>query len=211
MSLNVIQTGNTCSNITDAQMLCNGVTTSLNEIRVKNGDTLTTVWKREKYIFNNGATSDYIDGWSVESGADYLNRWESLGLSIGDTISARLQTGYAGDAGAVTAEATVWITSDDIDFSNYNTINITTVNTYKTFYGTAEVAYYIDDTLLKNYYSVNNLINGNPEDSGSTVTFSADISNIKSGKLRIKLYIHDESDYYGCTAHFAIKSIVLNR
>ena len=154
-----------------------------------NGTVL--LWQAIKYIFNNGATSEYTGGWSVES--------EYPSLSVGSTIFAEIDSGGEEEG----TNRTAWITSSKvIDFSGFNTITITGVNWILADGGSCDIAYYIGNTCIKTFSGARL--------SGAVETFTANISNINSGKLRVRLHIEDGSDYYSSNASVRIRSIMLS-
>ena len=155
-------------------------------------------WKQTtKYLFNNGATADYTGGWSAESGS-YFNQSSDTAISVGTTIKAGIGTGGSEEG----ENRTSWLTSGTIDFSEFNTITIKAVNWIIRDAGNCEIAYYIGNTLLKSFTAENV--------SNSPTSFTANISGISSGKLRVKFHVEDGSDYYTTSTIATIYSIVLN-
>lgn len=154
-------------------------------------------WKQTtKYIFKNGVTADYTGGWSAESGS-YFNRDTDTAISVGKTIRAGIGTGGSEEG----ENRTSWLTSGTIDFSEFKTITINAANWIVRDAGNCEIAYYIGNTLLRSFAAENV--------SGTPTSFTANISGISSGKLRVKFHVEDGSDYYSCSTIATIYSIAL--
>ncbi len=155
-------------------------------------------WKQTtKYIFKNGVTSDYTGGWSAESGS-YFNQSSDTAISVGTTIKAGIGTGGSEEG----ENRTSWLTSGTIDFSEFKTITINANNWIIKDAGNCEIAYYIGNTLLRSFTTENV--------SGTSTSFTANISGISSGKLRVKFHVEDGSDYYTSSTIATIYSIALN-
>lgn len=147
--------------------------------------TLHAVWA--KYIFKNGATSNYTGGWTF--GGDIGNKGNAL--SVGQTIYCNVCQG--GDTGGDN-EVTGTVTSSTIDFTNITTLRIKgSTSTHK---GPGS-----GDSIFRIKIGGTTYVEYGMETIPETIDI--DVSNLTSGAIQFYMYGEDQSSYEA--AYFGVK------